>query len=200
MQRCLGDQRSQAINVGFLPWPLGAEISLNSVNLLMILWIVDDEICKFPEIMHQEMKLLDYLPTQIFTNWWASLHPWLWTTKPFQSRYCYVICDICYQLTCLPVECSRQVFFEHSTVFPIFCCSCPNFFGMCCWHQPDIWHVFQIKNKKTIKLISLNIKYLVFLLYSVRSKMVCKSLYPFFHLFYTVSVFFDFVVKGREFT
>uniref|UniRef100_A0AAR2LEN5 protein-glutamine gamma-glutamyltransferase n=1 Tax=Pygocentrus nattereri TaxID=42514 RepID=A0AAR2LEN5_PYGNA len=41
----------------------------------------------------------------------------------------------CFQLTCSPVECSKQVFFEHSSTFPVFFCPCPKFFGTCCRHQ-----------------------------------------------------------------
>ena len=41
----------------------------------------------------------------------------------------------CHQLTCLPVECSKQVFLEYSKTFPVFSGSCPNFFGMCYRHQ-----------------------------------------------------------------
>ncbi|XP_038587675.1 butyrophilin subfamily 1 member A1-like isoform X5 [Micropterus salmoides] len=41
----------------------------------------------------------------------------------------------CFQLTCSPVKCSKQVFYEHSSTFPVFCCPCPSFFGTCCRHQ-----------------------------------------------------------------
>lgn len=55
------------------------------------------------------------------------------------------------QLTGLPLECLKRVFFEHSTVFAAFCCPCPNFFEICCWHQN------QNRNTK----MTLNIKYSV---------------------------------------
>ena len=38
---CLRRSRSQLFNVGFLPCPLFAEVSLDSLNLLMIFWIGD---------------------------------------------------------------------------------------------------------------------------------------------------------------
>ena len=50
-------------------------------------------------------------------------HPCLWNTEsvedgPLKPSH-YITC---YQLTCLPVECYKQVFLEHSTAFPVFCC------------------------------------------------------------------------------
>ena len=51
----LRDQRSQALNDGF--WRVHAEISPDSLNLLMILWNVDDEIPQFLAIVHREMFL-----------------------------------------------------------------------------------------------------------------------------------------------
>ena len=55
----------------------------------------------------------------------------LWTTEhlPFWIHNHDTI--TCYQSTCLPAECSRQVFMEHSTTFTVFCCSCINLFETC---------------------------------------------------------------------
>ena len=47
MQCRLRDRRSRAFKVGFRPCRLHAVISPDSLNLLMILWTVDDEIPKF---------------------------------------------------------------------------------------------------------------------------------------------------------
>ena len=52
MQCLLRGQRSRAFNVGFGPCCLHAVISPDSLNLLMILWTVDDEIHKFLAIVH----------------------------------------------------------------------------------------------------------------------------------------------------
>lgn len=40
-----------------------------------------------------------------------------------------------FQSTQLPAECSKQVFFEYSTSFPVFSCSHSNLLGMCCRNQ-----------------------------------------------------------------
>ena len=47
MMSVLRDQRSEAFNVDFRPYNLYTEISPDSLNLLKILWAVDDEIPKF---------------------------------------------------------------------------------------------------------------------------------------------------------
>ena len=59
MQCCLRDWRSQAFNVGFQPCYLRAEISPDSLNLLMMLLTVDDEITKFLAIVCWEMLFLN---------------------------------------------------------------------------------------------------------------------------------------------
>ena len=41
---------------------------------------------------------------------------------------------ICFQLTDSPVECSKQVFFKHSSNFPVFCCPRPSYLETCCRH------------------------------------------------------------------
>ena len=57
MQCCLRDQRSRTLNVGFCL--LHAEISPDSLNLLMTLWTVDDEIPQFVATVHWEMFFLN---------------------------------------------------------------------------------------------------------------------------------------------
>ena len=80
------------------------------------------------------LKLLDYLLPQLFTKWWPSPHPCLWTTFweasfiPNQDTHLFPM----NQFTCGMFQ---TVFFEHSSTFPVFCCPCPRFFGTCCWHQ-----------------------------------------------------------------
>ena len=126
MQSCLRVQRTRSFNDGFPTWPLHAEISL---NLLMIsVWSLKSlQLCHLWNIV---FKLLDYLSTQVFTKWWTSLHPCLWKTEPFKDAPLKSTHDaiICYKLTCLPVEYYKQVFFEHSTAFPVFCCSLSQLF------------------------------------------------------------------------
>lgn len=74
-----------------------------------------------------------------------------------------------------PVQCSKQVFFEHSSTFPVSFCPCPSFFGTCCRHQTQNEWIFAKKNPK--KFSSLNMKYLVFVVYSFgyRLKRISKS-------------------------
>ncbi len=55
------------------------------------------------------------------------LHSCLWTAAllvdaPFTTFY---------QRTCSLVECSKQVFLQHSTTVTVICCSCPNLFETC---------------------------------------------------------------------
>ena len=38
-------------------------------------------------------------------------------------------------ITCSPVGDSNQVFLEHFTTFPVFCCPCLDLFETRCWHQ-----------------------------------------------------------------
>ena len=41
----------------------------------------------------------------------------------------------CYQSTCLPADCFKQVGFFALHNFPSRCCCRPNLFEMCCWQQ-----------------------------------------------------------------
>ena len=85
-QSILGpDQRSWAFSVGFRPCCLCAEISPDSLNLLMILWTIYDEIPKFLAIVHWETLFLNcstkfshtvvhkavYLAPSLLMNDWA---------------------------------------------------------------------------------------------------------------------------------
>ena len=58
--------------------------------------------------------------------------PLCYITFPFNNNPIMTLS--CFQLTCSPVECSKQ-FFESSSTFPVFCCPCPSFFGTRCGHQ-----------------------------------------------------------------
>ncbi len=62
MRCCLRAQRPRASNKGLWPCPLHIpyEISLVSLNLLMILCTVDDEICRAFAIWHWGMLFLKY--------------------------------------------------------------------------------------------------------------------------------------------
>ena len=78
-----------------------------------------------------------------FTKWWTSTLLCLWLTYPFKDFFIPNLdTSTCYQWTCLPVEFSKQMFLEHSTFFPVFCCPCPNLFELCCWHQIQYKHMF----------------------------------------------------------
>ena len=50
--------------------------------------------------------------------------PMLWETELFEDAALISNHDTitCYQLACFPVKCSKQVFFERSTTFPVICC------------------------------------------------------------------------------
>ena len=108
------DQRSQAFSVGFRPCRLRAEISPDSLNFLMILWTVDDEIPKFLAIVRWETLFLNCLticsrscsqsgePRPILTCEWLSLSGMLFLYP--------IMAPNCSQLTCSPVGCFKQVF------------------------------------------------------------------------------------------
>ncbi len=57
-------------------------------------------------------------------------HPCLWMIEPFEDPPFIPNHDTftCYQLTCLPVGFSKQVFFEHSTTSSVFVVPVPVFF------------------------------------------------------------------------
>ncbi len=57
------------------------------------------------------------------------------------------------QWTCLPVERSKQVFLEHLTTFPVFCCSCFSLFETCRWlqNQPKLIFV-RVRWSQILKL------------------------------------------------
>ena len=84
MQCCLRGQRSQTFNVGFQPCSSHAEISPDSLILLMILLILDGEIPKFLQFALRKV-LFNYLPTQFFTKWWTlPCHRWC-TIEPVEE-------------------------------------------------------------------------------------------------------------------
>lgn len=86
------------------------------------------------------------------------------------------------QFTCAPSG-MFQVFFEHSTTFPVCSCPCYNFF----------WSVLLGINServlistKTIKFVNLSVKYHIFVPYSVdyELKRICKSFFFFLFILY----------------
>ena len=116
MQCRLRDRRSRPFNVGFRPCPLRAEISPDSLYLLMILWTVDGEIPRFFAIVRWET---------LFLNCW--------------TISCSLIKPFTYGMF------QTGVFLEHSWTFPVFFYLCPNFFGTCCWHQIQNLYIFTQK-------------------------------------------------------
>ena len=169
MQCCLRDQRSRAFSVP----------ALNSLNLLMILWIVDGEIPKFLEIVPWEMLFLS----------------------------CWTICPCSFSQSGEPhpiLACERLSLSRMPLSYPIMILSPVTNEPVYLWNVPNrsFWSVRQLSQsfvapvptflervagikfrmsvylQKTIKLISLNIKYLVFVLYSIelRVKRICESL------------------------
>lgn len=65
---------------------------------------------------------------------WTWPRPFLWTTERFHIKSWY-------RWTCSPGESSKQMFFEHSTMFPVFCCLRLYLFEMCCRHEIQIKRV-----------------------------------------------------------
>ncbi len=118
-------------------------------------------------------------------RWWNPWIPSVLTLAPFLlvKDWAFQRCPFLTQswryhllpCTCLPVECSKQVLLELSTIFAFFCCPCLNLFEKQCAGVK-----FRMSDylPKTIKFISSNIKYLVFVLYvtGYRTK-ICMSLY-----------------------
>ena len=169
----LRDQRSHAFNVGFWPCPLHAEISPDSLCLLMILWTVDGEITKFLAISRWET---------LFLNCWTicprscsqcgeprpilaceRLSPsWMLFLNPIITRTCF-------QLSHLPVKCSEQVFYFAILNFPSLLLTLSELF----WNLLQaLISEFVYICTKTINFFNFNMKYLVFVLYSIeyRSK------------------------------
>ena len=65
----------------------------------------------------------------VYTKWWTSSHPCLWTAEPFKTSLLSPI----KRLSLLPMnpfacEMFFQPVFEHSTAFPVCCRSCPSLF------------------------------------------------------------------------
>ena len=134
----------------------------------MILWTVDDEIPKFLAIVCWETFLNCWAicsrsspqsgdPRPILDCEWQSLLGML-ILYPIMTLTCF-------QLTCSSVEFSKQVILSIPQLSRSFVAPVPSnskSVNIC---------------KKTTKFISLNIKYLVFLVYSIeyRLKMICKS-------------------------
>ena len=116
-----------------------------------------------PAVVHRVVTLAHPCCERLHLSGMLLLHPIMTLT--------------CFQFTCSPVECSKQCFLStpqpSQSVAPV-----PAF----------LEHVAGIKLKmseywqKTTKLISLNIKYLVHVVYSIeyRLKRICKSLYSVF--------------------
>ena len=145
-------------NVGFWPCCLCAEISPDCLNLLMILWTVHDKILT---ILHWETFL--NCNAICSSSYSQSGKPWpILACEQLNLSGMLLLYSImtltCFQLTCSPMKCPKEVFFEHSSTFPVFCCCCPSFFGTCCIK----FKISEYLQKKTIKFISLNIEYLVF--------------------------------------
>lgn len=90
------------------------------------------------------------------TSWPRS---WLWTTEPYKDASFIPSHDdiTCYQRTCLPNKCSKQLFLENSTTFPVFCCPCTNLFKMS----------FCRKIQKKYRFSKMYNKIFVFVLFSV---------------------------------
>ena len=111
MQYRLRDRRSQAFNAGFGPCRLRAVISPDSLNLLMILRTVDDEIPKFFAIAGWEMLFLNCWticshicsqsgdPRPILVCEWLSISGKLLLYP--------IMAPTCSQWACSPVGCSK---------------------------------------------------------------------------------------------
>ncbi len=83
MQCRLRAQRPRASNKGLRPCPLRTEISPVSLNLLMMLCTVDDEICKAFAIWRRRTFFFTHnLFTHSFTDWRVSAHLYFWETLP----------------------------------------------------------------------------------------------------------------------
>ena len=138
IQCCLRDQRSQAFNVVFWPCCVHAEISTDSQNLLMTLWTEDDEIPQFLATVHWETLFLNCKTIcSCSCSQSGEICPILVCERLslLGILLLYSIMTFtCFQLTSSPVECSKQVFFKHSSTFPVFCCPHPSYFGTCCRH------------------------------------------------------------------
>ncbi len=87
MQCHLGARRPQASNKGLQHGPLHTEISPVSLNLLMMLCTVDDEICKAFAISCSGTLFLKvfqnlFMHFLLHTNWKASVHLYFFETLP----------------------------------------------------------------------------------------------------------------------
>lgn len=108
----------------------------DSLNLLMILQILDGRISKFQLCIEKCSETVRQYVHIVFTTWWTSPHPCFWATEPFTDAPFIPNLDTitCYQWNCLRVERSKQVFFLSIPQLSQSCfCPCLNFdikFGM----------------------------------------------------------------------
>lgn len=160
MQCRLRDQRSQTFNVGFRPCRLHVESSPDSVNLLIILWTVDDEIPKFPAIECWETLFLNCFlcsgsqshdPRPIFA---------LWTAEPFEDA----LFKPNHDTHLFPIDPFTCGMFQTDVLWAFI-----NFLSLLLPLSQLFWNGLQAPISKwanictkTIKLISLNNECLVF--------------------------------------
>lgn len=127
----------------FLPLPLMQRFILDSQNLLKILWIVEGDTPKFLAAVCWETDILRYCMLVNLTISFLMNNDVIFTTKNN---------TIVWHKSCrLPVKCSKQEFFKHSTTFPVFCCPVSTFLervtGMKFW--------MLVYLRKAIKLITI---------------------------------------------
>ena len=168
MQCRLRDQRSWAFNVGFRPCPLSSEISPDYLYLLMILWTVDGKIPKLFEIVR-----------------WQTLFLICWTILPHS---CSLSGEPLPILACERLSLSLMLFLDtHVFLINPFTCgkfqtgfflAFLNFTSLLLTLSQLFWNLLQALNSewvniytKTINFINLNMKYVVFVLYSIEYRL-----------------------------
>ncbi len=129
MQCRLRARRPWASNKGLRPCPLRTEISPVSLNLLMMLCTVDDEICKAFAIWRWGTLFLKYstiflrtlsqigepLPSLLLRDYGSLRHPF----------YSYHVTDLM-SINLIVARCSPNWLFQNVLLFSL-CCPVPNF-------------------------------------------------------------------------
>lgn len=115
----------------FQPCPISGKISVDSLHLLMMLWIVDGEICKFCNCALKKIRLFAH--TVFHSGKALSVLACEWLSLSRMQSYPIVIL---WSVTKYLFTCGMfQVFFEHFTTLSVFCCYSLNFCLTCWGHQ-----------------------------------------------------------------
>ena len=112
-------------------WP-SKEVGLFDISGSVAVTTVSVLVVKAALSQNQLVLRDGLLPTEwVESNWAVGLLIVRWWGGKDNTHYSFTSNPdsfTCYRWACLPVECSKQVIFEHSTTLQVFCCPCPDRF------------------------------------------------------------------------